>query len=79
MDSFMSKGVRLAGATGATRRAEVEDSDQSFPRTPLAIAILGSEIAKFDFLLQIPGKQNPVLLLQILLLPILAPNDSPGV
>ena len=36
------------------------------------------EIAEFDFLLEVPGKQTPVLLLQILLPPILARNDSPA-
>jgi hypothetical protein len=39
---------------------------------------LDSLIAKFDLLLQVPGKQTAVLFLQILLLPILARDDSPA-
>jgi len=36
------------------------------------------EITEFDLLLEVPGKQTTVLLLQILLLPILARDDSPA-
>src|SRR5215831_15567326 len=40
--------------------------------------MLDSEITEFDLLFEVPGKQAAVFSLQILLLPVLARDDSPA-
>ena len=50
-----------------------------FSQAPLIdLRKLDAEIAEFDLLLEVPGKQTAVLSLQVLLLLILSSDDAPA-